>query len=231
VSPIGFLRACRLVAAKDLRLEWRTWETLASTAIFSLIVLVIFNFAFDLATVRAVGVERLVPGVLWTVLAFASVVGLARSFLIERHRDSLAALFLAPIDRGALFTGKFLANLVKITVLQVVVLPLTALLFDFDLLSVLLPLAGVMLLHSFGLTELGTLFAAVTVRVGRGEALLATLLFPAASPLFISAVKCTVAVLEGQPLERYSNWLTLAAGFDFMYYVLALLTFEFVLED
>ena len=76
-----------------------------------------------------------------------------------------------------------------------------------------------------------SVFAAITVRVGRGEALLATLLFPAASPLFISAVKCTTAVLEGQPWERWSNWMTLAAGFDVLYYILALLTFEFVLED
>jgi len=38
-------------------------------------------------------------------------------------------------------------------------------------------------LHGLGLALLGTLFAGVTTRVGRGEALLATLLFPSASPL------------------------------------------------
>jgi heme exporter protein B len=228
---VGFFRACFVVAAKDLRLEWRTWETLASSVIFSLIVLVIFNFAFDLATLRELGAARLVPGVIWIVLAFGAVVGTARSFLLEQRRDSLSALFLAPIDRGALFSGKWLANLAKFSALQLVIVPLSALFFDYDLLAVALPMLGVVLLHSLGLTVLGTLFAAVTVRVGRGEALLATLLFPAATPLFISAVKCTGALLGEQSLQGVQNWLLLTAGFDVMYFILALLTFELVLED
>jgi heme exporter protein B len=60
----GFFRASWLVAAKDLRMEWRTYERLASMALFSLVVLVIFNFAFDLVTVQRIGAEKLVPGVL-----------------------------------------------------------------------------------------------------------------------------------------------------------------------
>jgi len=231
VSSVGFVRAARLIAAKDLQLEWRTLDTLASSLIFSLIVLVVFSFAFDLATVRQLGAARLVPGVIWITLAFAAVVGMTRSFALERQRDSLSALFLAPIDRGALFAGKFLANLVKLVVLQLAVAVLTALLFDYDLAAIALRMAGVLLLHGVGLTALGTLFAAISVRVGRGEALLATLLLPASTPLFISAVKCTAALLEHGALGPVRNWVLLTAGFDGMYLVLAVLTFEFVLED
>jgi heme exporter protein B len=192
---------------------------------------VVFNFAFGLATVRQVGVENLVPGVIWTVLAFAAVVGLARSFHLERHRDTLSALFLAPIDRGALFAGKAAANLFKFTVLQCVVVPLSAVFFDYDLVAVAGPMLLVLVLHGIGLTELGTLFAAVAMRLGRGEALLATLLFPASTPLFISAVKCTGSILEGQPLGDQSNWLLLTAGFDVLYFLVALIVFDFVLEE
>jgi ABC-type transport system involved in cytochrome c biogenesis permease component len=72
----------------------------------------------------------------------------------------------------------------------------------------------------------------VATRVGRGEALLATLLFPAVSPLFISAVKCTSSLLEGKGLGgEAGRWLMVAAGFDMLYYFVALLTFEFVLEE
>ena len=111
MKRVGFFRAARLVALKDLRLEWRTLETLSSTLIFSLIVLVIFNFAFGLSTLKQLGAARLVPGVIWIVIAFSAVVGMARSFQLERSSDTLSALFLAPIDRGALFAGKFAANL------------------------------------------------------------------------------------------------------------------------
>ena len=227
----GFLAASRIVAAKDLRLEWRTWETLSSSLIFSLIVLVIFSFAFGFGTVRQLGAGKLVPGVIWTVLSFASVVGMARSMQIEERRQTLAAAFLAPVDRGSLFAGKFLANLTKLAVLQIIVVPLSAVFFDFDLIPIVAPFALVLVLHGLGLAELGTLFAAVAARVGRGEALLATLLFPASAPLFISAVKCSEALLEGKSLSTVSHWMLMTAGFDVLYFLVALATFEFVLEE
>lgn len=232
MSRIGFARATYEVAAKDLRLEWRTFETLSSSLVFSLIVLVIFNFAFGFEAIKLIGAARLVPGVIWTVLAFAVVVSVARSFAIEKQHDTLAALFMAPIDRGALFTGKFAANLVKNGVLSVAVVVLSGVFFDFDLLAIAGPLALVLAVHGFGLTELGTLFAAVSSRVGRGEALLATLLFPAASPIFISAVKTTEALLDGRGLGGDArNWLLITIGFDLLYFLVALATFEFVLEE
>lgn len=230
-SGPGALRAAWIVAEKDLRLEWRTLDALSAMLLFSLIVLVVFNFAFDLTTVREVGAARLVPGVLWTTFAFAGIIGFARSFQIEKLRDSLTALVLAPVDRGALFAGKAFANLVMLIALQAALLPLSAVFFDYDLIAVLAPLALVVALHTVGIALLGTLFAAVAVRVGRGEALLATLLFPVASPLLISAVKCTTAVLDGSGLESVRHWLLVSAGFDVLYFLLALLTFEYVLED
>jgi heme exporter protein B len=228
----GFLRAGWEVALKDLRLEWRTLETISSSLVFSLVVLVVFSFAFGFETIREIGAARLVPGVVWAVLAFASVVGMARSMQLERARDTLSALFLAPVDRGAIFTGKLAANLVKMTLLQWIVMPLSAVFFDYDLLAVAGPMLLVLFLHGLGLVELGSLFAAVSTRLGRGEALLAILLFPAATPIFISAVKCTAALLAGEGLSGVArSWLLMTIGFDVLYYLVALLTFEFVLED
>jgi len=232
VSAPGFARASWEVARKDLRLEWRTLETLSSSFVFCLVVLVIFNFAFGVETVKQLGAARLVPGVVWSVLAFGAVVSVARSMELERRRETLAALFLAPIDRGALYGGKLLANLVKNLVLQAFVIVLAAVLFDFDLPAIAAPMMLVLFVHGLGLVELGTLFAAVATRIGRGEALLATLLFPAAAPLFISAVKTTAALLEGRGLGGPSRtWLEIAIGFDVLYFLVALATFELVLEE
>ncbi len=219
------------MAQKDLRVEWRTWETLSSTFVFALTVLVVFQFAFGLGTVRAVGVGKIVPGVIWTVVAFAAVVGMVRSFQLERPRDTLGALFLAPVDRGAIYAGKALANWIKLLLLQLALWPLTALLFGYSLTDVAAALLFVSLVHGFGLTALGTLFAGITTRLGRGEALLAVLLFPAASPLLIAAARCTSAVLDGGSLASVSHWLLIAVGLDALYLMLALLTFEFVLEE
>jgi len=227
----GFVRSSWLVAAKDLRMEWRTFERLAAMALFSLVVLVIFNFAFDLATVQQLGASKLVPGMLWITFAFSGIIGFTRSFQLEHRRDSLVALLLAPVDRGAIFLGKTLANLATVWILQIVIVPLSAVFFNYDLVSVALPMAVVVGLHTIGIAELGTLFAAVATRLGRGEALLATLLLPAATPLFLSAVKCTEAVLEHATLASAWRWLAITSGLNVLYLLVALATFEYVLED
>ncbi|MCP3980370.1 MAG: hypothetical protein GY716_13795 [bacterium] len=231
MKPPGFLRATALVAAKDLRLELRTWETLGSSLIFSLIVLVIFNFAFGLDAVREFGAQRLVPGVVWLVLAFAAVVGMARSMQLEVQHDTLTALFLAPVDRGTLYLGKLAANLVKFTALQWIVLPLSAVFLNYDLLGIVGPLLLVLFLHGLALAEMGTLFAAVVTRVGRGEALLATLVFPAVSPVLISATKCTSALIAGDSLQSVWRWMAITATFDVLYLLVSWVVFEYVLEE
>lgn len=229
MSAPGFLRALRLVAAKDLRQEWRSWDTFSSMLVFSMIVLVVFHFA--LGSVRELGVTRIVPGVIWIALAFSCVVGFARSLQSERTHETLTALFLTPIDRGALWAGKALANLIQLSALELALIPLTAVFFDYDLLTVAPALALVLFVHGLGLAELGTLFAGVATRVGRGEALLATLLLPACSPLLISAVKCTEAALADGALGAVWRWMLVAVGFDLLYFFVSLLTFEFILED
>jgi heme exporter protein B len=227
----GPLRGTWIVLSKDLRLEGKTLDSLSSMLLFALIVLVIFNFAFDLTTVREVGAAKLVPGVLWTTFAFSGIIAFARSFQNERLRDSLTALVLAPVDRGVLFAGKAISNFLLLSVLEALLLPLCAVFFDWSLPPIAAPLALVVLLHTIGIAELGTLFAAVAIRVGRGEALLATLLFPVCAPILISAVTCTRAVLDGSGLTTVRHWMLVCAGFDALYFLIALITFEFVLED
>jgi heme exporter protein B len=198
--PPGFFRAAAIVAGKDLRIEGRTKETLSATVLFALVELVVFGFAFDLDTIRRMGPAKVVPGLLWMTLAFSAIVGFTRSFRLERAREALAAVAMAPVDRGAVFVGKWLANVVLLAILEAFLLPLTALFFDVDILSTAAPLVAVVGLHTVGLAALGTLFAGVASRLGRGEALLATLLLPAATPLFLSAVHCTAAALEATSL-------------------------------
>jgi ABC-type transport system involved in cytochrome c biogenesis permease component len=89
----------------------------------------------------------------------------------------------------------------------------------------------VVLLHSAGLAQLGTVFGAVVSRLGRGEAFLATLLLPAATPLFLSAVHCTAALFEGTPLADDAKWLLVTAGLDVLYFLVAWLLADAILEE
>ncbi len=229
--PPGFLVAAGIVARKDLRIEGRTRETVYATVLFALVELVVFGFAFDLDTIKRLGPETVVPGILWLTMAFAAIVGLTRSFRLERERDAMTALALAPVDRGAVFLGKWVANLVLLALLTLVLIPLTALFFDVDIVACAAPLALVVALHTIGLAALGTLFGGVVSRLGRGEALLATLLLPAVTPIFLSAVHCTAGALAGRPLADDRPWLLLASGLDVLYVLVAILIFDAVLEE
>lgn len=230
-SAPGFFRAAGLIARKDLRIEGRTKETLSATLLFALVELVVFGFAFDLDTINRMGPGKVVPGLLWMTLAFSAIVGFARSFRLERAGEALIAVALAPVDRGAVFVGKAIANLAILLILEAVLLPLTALFFDVDIVAVAGPLAFTVLLHTVGLAALGTLFGGVVSRLGRGEALLATLLLPAATPLLLSAVHCTGSVLEGASLAADRKWLLLTAGLDVLYVLVAILIFDAILEE
>jgi len=230
MNPPGFVRAAWIVARKDLRIEGRTKETLAASLLFALVVLVVFAFAFGVDTIKRMGSPQVVPGILWVTVAFSAIVGFTRSFRLERAKDALVAVAMAPVDRGAIFLGKAAANLVLLLIVEAILLPLTAVFFDADVVTPALPLALVVLVHTIGLAALGTLFGGVVSRLGRGEALLATLLLPAATPLFLSAVQCTAAALDGR-LGASSRWLLLSAGLDVLYVLVALLIFDFIVED
>ena len=229
--PPGFFAAAAIIAGKDLRIEGRTKETLLATFLFALVELVVFGFAFDLDTIRRMGPGKVVPGLLWLTLAFAAIVGFTRSFRLERAHEALIAVALAPVDRGAVFVGKWIANFALLVTLCAILVPLTAVFFDVNIVAVAAPLTLVILVHTVGLASLGTLFGGVVSRLGRGEALLATLLLPAATPLFLSAVHCTASVLESSPLASARKWLLLTVGLDVLYVLVAILIFDAILEE
>jgi heme exporter protein B len=215
---------------KDLRIEWRNLDNLPAMFFFSLLVLVIFNFGFDFvnADFRDLG-----PGVLWVTFSFSGVLSFGHSFALERDGDCIFGLMLAPVDAGSIYLGKLLANLTSMLIVEGVVLPLCAVLFNYDVIAVAGPLALVVLVHTLGFAAVGTLFGAMTARTRRGDVLLPILLFSLSVPVMISAVKCTGAVLAGGSLfaGESRTWLTMASVFDVIIVTAAFLTFEYVIEE
>src|SRR5690606_1650165 len=71
------------------------------------LVAIVFSFSLDV-TVEA---RRIAAAMIWVTILFAGILGLGHSFGVEKEQDALIGVLLAPIDRGALYFGKFLANL------------------------------------------------------------------------------------------------------------------------
>jgi heme exporter protein B len=225
---VSTLRAVLLVAAKDLRSEIRSRQNIVTVLFFALVVLVIFHFAFDLADVDFMTVG---PGLIWVAISFAGMLGLQSSFAREGEREGLAGLLLSCADPAAIYLGKALAALVALLVAEAFFLPAAALLFNADLRPAAWPLAVVVALHTAGFVAVGTLFAAMALKVRRGYLLLPVLQFTVTVPLLMSAVKATAGVLATSTLEGAGIWLRVGVVYDMVFFSIAAILFEALIED
>jgi heme exporter protein B len=215
------------IVAKDIATEIRTKEMLSSMFVFSLLIIFIFNFAFDL---RAENVQALAPGVLWVAIAFAGMTGLSRSFVLERDRGVLDGLLLAPVDRSAIYFGKMIGNVLFISLVEVVVLPFFIVLFN-QALADLPALGGVVILGTIGFAGVGTLFSAMAVHTRAREIMLPIMLFPVVVPVMLAAVRLTAAVLDNLAFAEVSHWLALLVAFDVIFIAASFMLFEYVVEE
>jgi heme exporter protein B len=222
-----FLGQVAAVAGKDLRLEFRSRERLLTMITFAALVAVVFSFALD-PTVRA---RTILGAMLWVTILFAGTLGLGRSFTLEREQEALTGVLLTPVDRGALYLGKFLANLAILLLVEAVVFPVYALFFQASFAGSLLGLVAVVVLASVGFMALGTLFSAITAHTRLGETLLPILLLPLMIPVVIFAATATQRLLVGRPLEEIAASLRMLLAFDLIYLAVCTAVFRFVVDE
>jgi heme exporter protein B len=194
-----FWREAGAVLYKDLLVEARTRETVVSMLVFAVLVGLVFTFAVfvDRPTVR-----KIAPGIFWVAITFAGTLGLSRSFAREREAGGMRGLLVTPAGRGALFTGKMLANVAFMVVVEIVLLPLCAVLFDLPLAEVALPLSGVVILGTLGFAAVGTLFAAMLENSRLREVLLPVIFYPIVVPVIIAGVKATGGLLVSAEIQE-----------------------------
>lgn len=221
---IVFFEHVWAILAKDVRYELRSKQTWTSMGMFALLVLVIFNFAFDL---RVDNKSAVAPGALWVAFIFASLLGLGRTIAAEREQGSMDRLLLCPVDRKAIYLAKLLGNLLFIGVVELIALPVYAALFDVPLfVGVLIP---IVLLGTLGIAIIGTLFATMAAATRARELLLPILVFPLIVPIVIAAVRATEALLA--PTTNEPPWLGLIIAFDVIFLSVSMLTFQYVIEE
>ncbi len=223
----SYLRKVLAIVGKDVAAEIRTKEMVSAMFVFSLLIILIFNFAFDL---RAENLQTVAPGVLWVAIAFAGMLGLSRSFILERDRGVLDGLLLAPVDRSAIYFGKMIGNVLFIGLVEIIILPIFVILFN-QAASTLPLLVGVVVLGTVGFASVGTLFSAMAVHTRAREVLLPIMLFPVVIPVMVAVVRLTAAILDQAPLADNLHWLALLVAFDAIFIAASFMLFEFVVEE
>lgn len=223
-----FVRQAGAILAKDLKTEWRAREVFTSMFVFTVLVVVVFQFTIgsNPALIREVA-----AGVLWVALLFATVIGLQRAVQMEGEEDCLQGVLLAVQDRSALFLAKALANMIYLLVVSGCILPLFALWFRVDLTASLSALGVVLVLGIVGLSVLGTLFSLIVLNIRMREVMLPLLFLPVSVPLLIAAVYATGDLIDGKTLADIRDYMILMGVFDVVFLVLALLIFDYVVEE
>lgn len=213
---------------KDIITELRTKELFASMFTFSLLMIVIFNFAFDFS-VELIPVAA--PAILWVSFTFAGVLGLSRSFALEKEGNSILGLLLTPLDRSLIFLGKTIGNMIFVFIVEAIILPIFVLFFNYNLFDNAIPLLLVILLGTIGFVSVGTLFSAMALNTKLREVLLPILLFPIIIPVIFSSVKLSSAILNGNPLSEVGFPLKILISFDIIFLVVCAIVFEYVVEE
>jgi heme exporter protein B len=223
------MSALSVVAAaslrKDLRLEWRSKDAINSMLFFSLLVVVIFSFAFNPTAEES---RQIAGGLVWVAFLFAAVVALNQTWARELGNQVLDAYRVSPAPPVALFIAKASGNFICVSVLEALMTPLFIVFYSLRPLGPAWQLIPVALLGTWALIVNGTFFAAMSIRTRSREIMLPLLLFPISIPALLAMVEATSAILTAENPAKF--WIVLLAVYDVVFTTVCLLLFETVIN-
>ncbi|NQV14629.1 heme exporter protein CcmB [bacterium] len=222
------MRAAFSILQKDLRMEFRSKESLLAMWIFSLLIFVIFNFTFEVS--RLVMLE-IAPGLLWVAFIFSGMFGLNHSFAVEKENGNLRSMALMPVEGGQIYLGKFLSVTCIMLLFEILIFPIFIIFYDLQISMQMLMLIPVVLAGTIGFTSLGTILSAIAVHTRNQQILLSLLLWPLVSPIIIWSVTLSGMVLGGDLPASFYSLLTRVVAFDVIFFTISYMLFDFILED
>jgi len=227
---VNYLRRVLDHLRKDLRLEWRSRDSINGMLFFALLVVVVFGLAFD-PTSYPTTTRQISGGILWVALLFASMTALNQSWARELRNQVLDAQRMAPSPASALFLGKAIANMLFVLVVEAVLAPIFIVFFNLHVLGNVWLLALILPLGTWALVVNGTFFAALGLRARNRELLLPLLLLPISLPALLAMVQATTGVLTADlDSTQIATWVKQLAGYDIIFTTICILFFETVLN-
>jgi heme exporter protein B len=219
-------REARLVAAKDLRIEWRSRVGTSQIAPFAVLVLVLFGFALSGDTQT---LKTFTGGLFWVTVLFSAVLAIQRAFAVESADGNRDALRLSGMEPAAIFLGKATALALQLLALQVVLGFGVAVLYGPDLERPLL-LVATSLVATLGVAAAGTLYGVLAAGLRVRETILPILLLPVLAPVLIGATRAFDDALGAVAVDGW-NWLALLGLSTVVYVAFGALAFGVLLED
>jgi len=222
----SFVRQALRIAAKDLRIELRSREILATMTFLAVVVVLIFSFAFVVGDARPPA--PVTAGILWIAVIVSGTVGLGRTFDRERDGEAIRSLLLSPAPRGAIYVGKLLATVVLMLVTETVLTALCGVLFSAGIAAELANVAALLVLGAIGFAAVGCVFSAALLRSRSRDVLLSTLLYPIIVPVVIAGARGTAQLIDpiAPDLAGARFWTQFLIAVDVIFVTVGLWAFE-----
>lgn len=183
------------VLRKDIRSEIRTRYGITSLLLFVVTAVTLIA----VSTADEVIPRPVASAVLWVVMFFTSMTGLARGFVSEEERGTSLYLQLSAPPLAVYF-GKLTGNIALSLVSNLLIVLLLTLLIPTISIGSAGLLLLVVLIASIGLATVTTITSAIVAKAGSKQALLPILAFPVLLPLVMPGIQATLIALAGLTL-------------------------------
>ena len=217
---------------KDLVTELRSPGAWLAMVLTGIVVAVIFSVQSDLS---AASKQQMVGGSLWMAVFLAGIPMMDRAFAAERENGCWQGLKLMPIAPSAIYLAKIAANVVALTLLECLLIPLFLVLSNIKLASGAWLLAAIAMLTNIALSAVGA--AVGSLGLGRrGGGAMVVLVLPLAIPVLMAAAECTRLVVGGHVgggnvNETFWRWIQLLAAFDAVFVTAGVVLFAVAIEE
>jgi heme exporter protein B len=227
----SFLAQALRIAAKDLRIELRSREILATMTFLAVVVVLIFSFAFVVGDAKPPA--PVTAGILWIAVIISGTVGLGRTFDRERDGEAIRSLLLSPVPRGAIYLGKLAATITLMLITEVVLTALSGVLFTAAIATQLPRVAALLALGTVGFAAVGCVFSAALLRARSRDVLLSTLLYPIVVPVVIAGARGTAQLLDqvSPDLAGAQFWTQFLIAVDIIFVTVGFWAFEPVVTN
>ncbi len=210
------------VIRKDLTSEFRSRYAVNAVVMFALVTLTVISFALGILHLSS----EILAALFWIVIFFASMSGLAQTFIREEESGTSLILKLSS-DGTAIFFGKAIVNLLLLFLLAILIVPLFIILLKARINSWDLFLMGIFP-GLIGLAGATTIIAAIVAQASVKGTLFTVISFPVLLPLLVGVIEITKVSLGGGGFDDISAPLRLVVAYDVVMVTLSLLLFDFV---
>lgn len=224
-SAVSLTGRIAAIVRKDIRSEFRSRYAVNAVVMFALVTLTVISFALGLIRLTS----EILAALFWIVVFFASMSGLAQTFIREEESGTAMILKLSA-DGTSVFFGKAIFNLALLFLLSVLIVPLFIILLKANIVS--WPIFfGALVPGLIGLSGATTIIAAIVSQASVKGTLFAVISFPVLMPLLVGVIEITKFALTGGTWDDIYAPLRLVVAYDVVMITLSVMLFDFVWKE